>query len=238
MLNGQSFRADRLGPIIEFENLASVEDRSALPETGWFDGNPHRPYFDARSGATAHWLQSDGRCGFIGGDGLACDQTLNSFKIDAHKAALAGNFGKAAPLLVASLGELIGNIEDHSEAVGTGLAVFSLHNRSFEFVVADQGIGALNSLRKCSEHSDLGDHGAALGAMIETGVSRFGAGTGHGNGFRPIFEKLADMRGLLRFRSGGYALTLDGRFGNRINLQVSLKPCLSGFFASVLCHLQ
>lgn len=237
ILNGQSFRADRLGPVIEFENLASVESGSALPASDWFDENPLCSYFEARSGIAIQWLKSDGRCGIIKGEGLTCDQTLNSFKVDAHKAALAVSFTTTAPLLVAAMGELVGNIIDHSEAAATGLVAFSAHDRLFEFVVADRGIGALASLRKSPEHMALSDQGAALGAMIESGVSRFGSGTGHGNGFRPIFERLADMQGYLRFRSGNYALTLDGRFGDKVNLQLSQKPVLFGFCAAVVCRI-
>jgi hypothetical protein len=235
-LNGQSFRADRLGPVIEFENLASVEDSSALPATDWFDDNPLGAFFEARSGPASQWLDSSGCRGIIKGGSLGCDRTLTSFKVDAHKAALAANFGKAAPLLIAAMGELIGNVVDHSEAVETALIVFSAQNRLFEFVVADRGIGALDSLRKSSEHVLLSDHGAALNAMIETGVSRFGSGTGHGNGFQPIFERLADMQGFLRFRSGDYALTLDGQFGDKLKLQLSQKPRLTGFLAAVVCR--
>ena len=71
--------------------------------------------------------------------------------------------------------------------------------------------------------------------MIEAGVTRYGRGAGHGNGFRPIFERLADMTGHLRFRSGDYALTLDGRFGDGIARQIAQKPRLLGLFASVSC---
>lgn len=236
-LDGKSFRAERLGPVIEFENLTSGGAGSALPATDWFDENPLRSYFEGQSGTAVHWLKSDGRCGLIKGGGLTCDQTLNSFKIDAHKAALAANFSTAAPLLVAALGELIGNISDHSEAAATGFVAFSADDRLFEFVVADQGIGVLESLRKSPEHMTLSDQGAALSAMIQSDVSRFGSGTGHGNGFRPIFERLADMQGYLRFRSGDYALTLDGRFGDKVNLQLSQKPVLLGFFAAVVCRI-
>lgn len=237
ILNRLLFRADRLGPVIEFENLASVEPSSALPTTDWFDDNPLRSYFEARSATATQWLKSDGRCGIIKSGGLICDQTLNSFKIDAHKAALTANFSTAAPLLVAALGELIGNISDHSEAAATGFVAFSADDRLFEFVVADRGIGVLESLRKSPVHIALSDQGAALSAMVQSGVSRFGSGTGHGNGFRPIFERLADMQGYLRFRSGDYALTLDGRFGDRLNLQLSQKPVLMGFFAAVVCRI-
>jgi len=235
-LGGQTFRADAVGPIIEFGNLASIGDISILRSMNCFDDGSRRGLFDALIGGDDRWIQPDAKCGLISGHGLICDQKLNSFKIDAHKAALASNFGKTAALLIAAMGELVGNIIDHSQAKHTGLAVFLSREGVFEFVVADRGIGALASLKNCSDYAVLEDEGTALSEMIESGVSRFGRNVGHGNGFRPIFEKLADMTGQLRFRSGDAALTLDGRFGDKVSRQLSQKPRVSGFFSSVVCR--
>lgn len=236
-LSGQALRAGGLGPIIEFENLADLPSGSVLCENDWFDDHPLYSFFAARSVDTVQWLRPDGRCGFIRAGGIACGPTLNSFKVDAHKAVLAANFGKAAPLVIAAMGELIGNILDHSEATSTGFVGFLTRERLIEFVVADRGIGVLESLRKSVVHEGLSDHGAALSSMIENGVSRFGLDTLHGNGFRPIFERLADMNGHLRFRSGNYALSLDGCFGDKIKLQLAQKPIIQGFVAAVTCRI-
>ena len=46
---------------------------------------------------------------------------------------------------------------------------------------------------------------------IYNGVSRFGAQSGRGTGFRPIFVGLANLAGMLRFRSGDHALVIDGQ---------------------------
>lgn len=235
-LDHQTFRACAVGPILEFANLASTRDLADLRDSAWFDEGSRSTLLDALTGKHAHWLQGDGRCGLVKCEGLSHEDTLSSFKIDAHKAALAANFGRAAPLMVAAMGELIGNVIDHSEAACSGVAVFSSFAGHFEFVVSDRGIGSLQSLARCDDYADLGDEGAALAAMVENGVSRFGPSQGHGNGFRPIFERLADMTGQLRFRSGDYALSLDGRFGERIGRQLAQKPRLSGFFAAVVCR--
>jgi len=236
-LNGQILRAGAVGPLLEFTNLATSDNLAELRRAGWFDEGSHRTLLDALTGTRHRWLQSDGRCGMLKCQGLDSEEALASFKIDAHKAALGANFGKAAPLLIAALGELIGNIIDHSQAQESGVAIFLARAGLFEFVVADRGIGVLRSLRQCPDYSTLDDEGAALAAMVETGVSRHGPGQGHGNGFRPIFERLANMTGQLRFRSGDYALSLDGQFGDRIARQLSQKPRLSGFFASVVCRM-
>jgi hypothetical protein len=237
ILNGQVFRAGAIGPLIEFTNLATSDSLAELRGARWFDEGSHRTLLDELSGVHVQWLTSDGRCGLLKGQGLAAEDALGSFKIDAHKAALGANFGKAAPLLVAAMGELIGNVIDHSQCEESGIAIFSARTGVFEFVVADRGIGVLRSLSQWSDFKTLHDDGAALAQMVETGVSRHGPNLGHGNGFRPIFERLADMSGQLRFRSGDYALSLDGKFGDRIARQLSQKPRLCGFFASVVCRM-
>lgn len=236
-LNGQVFRAGAVGPLLEFINLATSDGLAELRGARWFDEGAHRTLLDALTEMRHRWLQTNGLCGMLKGKGLASEESLASFKIDAHKAALSANFGKAAPLLVAAMGELIGNVIDHSQADESGLAIFLARAGRFELVVADRGVGVLRSLRQCPDYRTLGDEGAALAAMVETGVSRHGPGQGHGNGFRPIFERLANMTGQLRFRSGDYALSLDGQFGDRIGREISQKPGLSGFFAAVVCRI-
>jgi anti-sigma regulatory factor (Ser/Thr protein kinase) len=234
-LGGRVFRAASTGPCVEFANLAAGADLISLSGENWFDEASMAAMLFALTARPPQWLARDRNKGFLTGSGLADEGALASFKIDAHKAALSAGFGKSAALIAAALGELIGNVVDHSEDESSGLALFSNQGDQFEIVVADTGIGALNSLAKNPEHASLSDHGEALQAMVETGVSRFVQGTGHGNGFRPIFEKLADMTGRLRFRSGDYALTLDGRFGDRIARQVAQKPRIRGFLAAVTC---
>ena len=235
-LGGQVFRASGPGPIVEFVNLESAIDLALLRASDWFDDGSLGPMLAPLAARPLQWLAQDGRQGLICGAGLEREDVLTSFKIDAHKAALASGFTGRAALLVAAMGELIGNIVDHSEALDSGAALFAAHSGQFEFVIADRGIGAQASLARNPEYSDLGDEGSALQAMVEAGVSRFANGTGHGNGFRPIFEKLADMTGHLRFRSGDYALTLDGRFGDRVARELVQKPRLRGVFVAVMCH--
>ena len=236
-IDGAVFRASTIGPVIELCNLRVGESLAHLRSADWFDEAALSALLDGISSDGGRWLERGGSRGLLKGEAIEDDSQINSFKIDAHKAALTLGFGKAAPLIVAAMGELIGNVTDHSEAKQTGIAVFSISRGTFEFVVADKGIGALASLTTNTAHSRLQDEGAALSAMVETGISRFNAGTGHGYGFRPIFERLADMTGELRFRSGDYALTLDGRFGDRISRRIVQKPEVRGLFAAVTCHV-
>lgn len=235
-LAGQIFRASAAGPIVEFVQLESASELATLRASDWFDDGSLGPMLAPLAERPLQWLAQDGRQGLISATGLEREDILTSFKIDAHKAALAAGFSGTAALLVAAMGELIGNVVDHSEALASGTALFSAQSGQFEFVIADCGIGARASLARNPEYAGLSDEGSALQTMVEVGVSRFARGTGHGNGFRPIFEKLADMTGHLRFRSGDYALTLDGRFGDRVARQLAQKPRLRGVFAAVSCR--
>lgn len=236
-LDGRQFQADSVGPVIEYGNLVASMSLPSLRASPWFEDGPLAPLLDALMAKRVQWLDSTRLSGLVVGEGLESEPHLNSFKIDAHKAARNAGFIGSAALLVAAMGELIGNVIDHSEVTTTGVALFVARPKEFEFVVADAGIGALSSLIKNPEQAHLQDESAALAAMVETGISRFKRGSGHGNGFRPIFERLADMTGELRFRSGDYALSLDGRFGNRIGRQLAQKPRIAGFFAAVTCRV-
>ena len=235
-LDGQIFRAAAAGPIVEFIQLESADNLAALRASDWFDDGSLGPMLAPLAARPVQWLAQDGRQGLISAVGLEREDILTSFKIDAHKAALAAGFTGTAALLVAAMGELIGNVIDHSEALDSGVALFVTQSGQFEFVIADCGVGARASLIRNPEYASLSDEGSALQAMIEPGVSRFARETGHGNGFRPIFEKLANMTGHLRFRSGDHALTLDGRFGDRVARQLAQKPRLRGVFVAVSCR--
>ena len=229
------FRLETIGPLAELYQFDPERIAGPASNLAWLDLGGQTDFIVALRAGRTRWLSNDGAFGYLSGAKLACESTLQHFKTEPHLAALKANMPSAtAGQIGAAFGELIGNIIDHSAAIPSGIAAFRAKPSAFEFVVSDRGIGPLASLTSCAEYASMCDHGEALQAIIETGVSRFGAGTGHGNGFKPIFEKLADMSGQLRFRSGDAALTLDGRFGDKVKLQVAQKPPIAGFFASVL----
>jgi len=78
----------------------------------------------------------------------------------------------------------------------------------FEMVIADAGIGIRASL--FSKISVAIDDQTALENALTMGITRYPDGTGHGTGFRTVFDALASLGGTLRFRSGVAALVLDG----------------------------
>ncbi len=229
------FRLDTIGPLVELCQFDPARITGFTSDLAWLDLAGQTDFVVALRAGRTRWLSNDGAFGYLSGAELACESTLQHFKTEPHLAGLkAGLPSATAGQIGAAFGELIGNIIDHSAAIPSGIAAFRAKSGAFEFVVSDRGIGPLASLTSCAAYASMSDHGEALQAIIENGVSRFGAGTGHGHGFRPIFEKLADMSGQLRFRSGDAALSLDGRFGDKVKLQVVQKPLISGFCASVV----
>ena len=137
--------------------------------------------------------------------------------------------------LVGAMVEIQDNVYEHSGAPQTGLVVYAVTPNSFEFVVADRGVGVLQTLRQNPHYADIADAGAALREVIRDGVSRFPAETGRGQGFNQLFRALVGHNAELRFRSGDHALTMrptsDALHGETVLAQVA--P-LNGFTVSVI----
>jgi hypothetical protein len=153
-----------------------------------------------------------------------------------YAAAEAGFSRDIAAQFVGAVGEMQSNIYEHSQSPRTGMVAFKATHGTFEFVVCDRGIGVLQSLRTCPDYAQLADHGQALSLTVSDGVSRYGANIGRGFGFHPLFTGLANLNGNLRFRSGDYALTIDGQ--NPVTMPAKLwqKTTLNGFFIAVTCR--
>lgn len=137
---------------------------------------------------------------------------------------------------VGAVKELVDNVDLHSEAPNSGVVGYSFHGNTFEFVIADSGMGTLASLRKCAEYSHLCDHGDALVTALTDGESRFGRHTNHGLGFRQLFVSLAQLQGSLRFRSGDYRLEISGTSPTLPIARVLQTSYLQGFMAWIACR--
>lgn len=232
-----------LGPLLELLHLAGC-GRLPLPSGGsWFSDNGAGPMIAALTEKREFWVNAhDHRMGFIravrtGPDG---DARLTGFLMDAKRAAAntAQLPGDAPAQLVAAMAEMESNIHEHSEAPDTGLLAFRAAHGTFEFVAVDRGIGILKSLRSCDAYTALSDHGNALAAALSDGVSRFGESSRRGHGFRQMFLGLLDLYGSLRFRSGDYALLMDGTSPDLTTAQLAQKPAMDGFFVSVRCGIE
>ncbi|MDE0539371.1 MAG: hypothetical protein OXH94_11675 [Rhodospirillales bacterium] len=144
---------------------------------------------------------------------------------------------KRATQLVGSILELEENIHLHSGSPGYAIVCYALTTKSFEFVVADSGIGVRESLRSSSEYYDLEDDNSAIAAAITDGVSRFGSDTGRGRGFHELFEGLFNTQATLRFRSGQGCILIDGQNPSVEHAEAFSRSELPGFTVAVACKI-
>jgi hypothetical protein len=231
--------ADALGPFLE---LTLLSRNGLLPppdKATWLSLGETASLEGALRSGKAQWVCPTTRAaGFYRAPATWNDEDIQwiGFGLAAQKAAIAEGFqSQIAAQFVGALGEMISNIYEHSGAPGSGIAVFRAGGGAFEFAISDSGVGVLDSLRTCPHYAGLTDCGAALRLALTDGVSRFGPEAKRGNGFRPIFVGLANLRGSLRFRSGNHALIIDGDRIERMQAKTAQKVGLQGFFASVSC---
>src|SRR5262249_20215941 len=150
----------------------------------------YRTFYAAITSGCDQWIcPHSKRLGFIrtswdpSGDTPAWD----TFRYLMQRAATAAGFpGRTPAKLVGAIGELESNLHEHSGAAHAGVIAFQAMSEGFEFVVADRGMGVLQSLKSCAEYADLRDGGKALSLALTDGVSRFGKTSGRGLGFRQI----------------------------------------------------
>ena len=234
------YAAGDLGPLIEMVQLARSGLLPPPSSAPWLRLNGTETVLRAAAGGSERWASPHGS----GSGFLRCDVMQNepmrwtSFKLEAHKAALAAGFpSQAVGRLMGAMGEIADNVLEHSESASTGFVVFAGGPRSFEFAVADDGIGALASLRSNPEYAYLADEGDALQCALTDGESRFGKAAQRGTGFSTLFKSLVNMNATLRFRSGDHALGMQGKSPTLVNAHVARKPRASGFMVSVRCAI-
>lgn len=149
-------------------------------------------------------------------------------------AANAGFTADHSAKLIAALGEIYSNVVEHSGNLSSGYVAYRATSGTFEFVVADRGIGVLHSLRSNPKYIGLSDSGTALELALKQGISRHTAGD-RGFGFVPLFVGLANISRVVRFRTGDHAhITRRDASGNITSATRQLANC-EGFFCSVLC---
>jgi len=106
----------------------------------------------------------------------------------------------------------------------------------FEFVVADAGVGVLQSLRTHPHFAYVKDSGTALELALSEGVSRFYDDKDRGRGFRPIFVGLANASSHLRFRSADHSREIVRGHGGRLLATTHQRASLKGFLCSAICE--
>jgi hypothetical protein len=112
---------------------------------------------------------------------------------------------------------------------------YSVGRRTMTFAVADLGRGVLASLRTNPAWAALTSSREALVRAIRDRASRR-TSVPKGGGFDQVHRALADLNGVLRFRSGDAALILDGRGRDR-QITASDSPAMAGFQISVTCAI-
>jgi anti-sigma regulatory factor (Ser/Thr protein kinase) len=235
-----AYRLQALGPVLELARLSTSGLLPPPSRANWLTLDDAAGFGRALGEGRTIWTCRERHLGFLRMRPIQPDDETeeNTFKLEAQRAAHTVGFPrKLAAQLVGAFEEIQGNVYDHSGAPGSGLAAYHATARQFEFVVSDGGRGVLASLQSCTDYAHLADHAEALKWMLMDGVSRYGRGTSHGGGFRPLFGGLANLKGELRFRSGDHALTIDGVNPGSIPTKTAEKTPISGFVASVVCAL-
>ena len=233
-----AFRAEHFGPVVE---MASLIAAARLPAWILADhvragggGNLVRAIIEGVQPIAARNGDKIGAFSLANAD----ESAFMSFNLAARKAAEAAGFSNdTAAQFGAALFELKNNVADHSLATETGLLFFCGGDRWFEFGVTDRGQGVLASLKSWPDYADLANHGDALRLAVSEGGTRYGPGSLHGYGFRPIFLGLAGYRGYLRWRSGDHALVIDARNPNASSGDLLQKPVVDGLTLSVRCGM-
>jgi len=233
--------AQELGPLVELHQLAASGLLPPPHQCPWLAPAELAGLIHALAEGRREWLCPNGRqLGLLRTGSTSPTDTIvwTKFGLAAQQAASAAGFPRmVAAQLSAAAGELYSNIYEHSGAASTGLIAFLATPGSFEFAVCDSGVGVLASLRSCPEYRTLADAGAALQFAISDGVSRHGSGAHRGHGFRPLFVGLANLKSLLRFRSGDHVLTIDGTIAGSMPSRPAQKPSARGLLISVRCEL-
>ena len=225
-----------LGPLLELAHVLQIEDGAQ----NWLVDERFQQILNAKSNGRRHYQKGGIHLGYVAVSALFDDQSVETdFYIRVRHAAECAGFQKAeAAQFLAAIVELYNNIIDHSGAVKSAYVAFAAYENCFEFVVADAGIGVLQSLKSSSEYATLNDSGSALELALTEGVSRHDGEADRGRGFRPIFVGLANVSEKLRFRSGDHAREMERLSDGSIPAATRQKSEFSGFSCSVRCVAQ
>jgi len=239
---GHSFDPERLGPLMELALQSSTGRVGPLLTSPWLAKAGLKDLRAALLSDDDSWFDNVSSTGFqrTKYDPMDSqhDAVRTHFLVAAKRAAERTGFSTSvAQSLVAAIREMESNIHEHSQLAETGILAFHASTGSFEFVIADCGLGVLATLQESLDYANLNDYGLALQETLKEGVSRYGRAARRGMGFRDLFVGLATLNADLRFRSGDHALTISGPHPKLKIAQLAQKPFFQGFLASVRCVL-
>lgn len=165
---------------------------------------------------------------------LSHQPNWTAFVKRAEVSALAAGFEDQVAIgLSGAIGELADNIMQHSKAEDSGIAAFAQTSNGFEYVVADSGIGILNSFRQAAEFQSIRDDIEAMEMATTAGVSRHGRGSRRGFGYRAVLLPLRVAEGIIRMRSGKAVLDIVGSGIKANQIGGSQRPTHQGLVISV-----
>ncbi|WP_108862337.1 hypothetical protein [Ruegeria sp. Alg231-54] len=166
--------------------------------------------------------------GWICGDQLDDETQWTGFLIRVSSVCKSGGFGKRTKnAIMATFSEFRSNILEHAGETKGAIAAFHLGEKGLEIVVADQGRGALASMRNSKKFRNLDDAGRALKLIVTDGVSRYD-NPERGHGFTHLFQGLANRFNHIRLRSGDHALEVFRPHGETPLERISQKAEISG----------
>jgi len=224
-----------IGPLVELRRLIKARILS-LPIPPW----PAMKVLERSLTSKAGRGLIEGRrsFGFIRAERSSHDGEtyLQEFLFGIHRGLIDRGWpSQLSRGLIGALAELEDNIRLHSRDSASGVVGFRLTDDDAEFVVADAGIGVLQSLRS-GAYPRLSDSGEALTLALTDGGSRFGRRSGHGFGFRPLFSNLANHWGRLRFRSDDQLLSVTGLSPSLNRARLIQQARLPGLVVHIVCR--
>lgn len=222
-----------MGALLELAHVLPIENDDQY----WLHDDRFQEVLNAKSNGGRYYKEGGFQVGFVYVSDFISDETIETdFYIRARRAAESTGFQKIeAAQFVAAIAELYNNVIEHSGAISSGYVAFAAYENCFEFVVADSGVGVLESLKSNLEFANLRDSGSALELALTEGISCQDSDAGRGQGFRPIFVGLANVSESLRFRSGDHGREILRLPDGSIPAVTRQKPEITGFFCSVKC---
>lgn len=234
------FSATGIGPLIEFAQLASS---NVMPESiaSAIEHHTFREFYCNLRNRRSYWTcEKSGRLGVmrLGNNYGDKEETLwTTFSIRAKKAAEKLFPSALAGQLVGAVKEMHSNVYEHSGRSNSGIVAFAALNGAYEMIIADQGMGVLESLRSNPHYAHLKSDAEALRLAIQPGVSRHAEHSLRGYGFKNMFTGLLNLNSRLRFRSGTGAVSIDGfSDGDPVPIVHERAP-IPGFLVSVACNV-
>lgn len=220
--------ASELGPFIETAIMASTWEQSALTDFEWLQAEGFRAVLgDLQSQATQE-QRTGVTTGWICGDQIADDTPWTGFLIRVSSVCKTNGFDhRTKNAIMATFGEFRSNILEHAGRTDGAIAAFHLSATDLEIVVADNGRGALASMREAVRYRSLDDSGSALKLIVTDGVSRYDD-PARGHGFTHLFQGLANRFNHIRLRSGDHALEVFRTNGQTPFEKISQKAQIPG----------